>query len=100
VNGERKIIWAPRAIKQFSTAIEYIRKESDQNADLVKEKILAKISYLSSRKTTHRKDVYRKNNDGHFHYFELMNYRISYYAGDDDVIILRIRHVSMKPLYY
>ena len=100
VKKEREISWAPKAIKQFNTAIEYIRQDSDQNADSVKEKILAKINKLSDETVTHRADEYKNNNDGRFRYFELLNYRVSYYVNADEVSIVRLRHVSKKPLYY
>ncbi len=97
---ERKITWSPRALKQFSNAIEYIRQESFQNADIVKEKILSKITRLSDINISHRIDPYKNNNDGHFHYFELLSYRISYYDKGNEIIIVRLRHVSMKPINY
>ena len=96
----RTINWAPRAIKQFNLAIAYIREDSVQNAELVKEKILSEIGKLTDTKVTHRTDPYKKNNDGHFHYFELLNYRISYHENKNEVFIVRVRHVSMKPLNY
>lgn len=96
----RKISWAPRAIKQFNVAIEYIRSDSPQNADSVKERILSKIELLAEVNITHRIDPYRNNNDGHFHYFVLLSYRISYYQDEHEIIIVRVRHVKMKPLNY
>ena len=96
----RKITWAPKAIKQFNAAIEYIRSDSPQNADSVKERILSKIERLADVNITHRIDPYKNNNDGHFHYFELLSYRISYYENEHEIIIARVRHVSMKPLNY
>ncbi|MCD6011972.1 MAG: plasmid stabilization protein [Flavipsychrobacter sp.] len=63
-----KITWASRALKQFNDAISYIREDSDQNADSVKEKILSKIGSLAEAPVVHRKDEYKRNNDGRFHY--------------------------------
>jgi plasmid stabilization system protein ParE len=100
VSSPRKITWSPRALKQFSAAIQYIRQESFQNAESVKERILSKIGRLSDANVTHRKDPYKNNNDGHFHYFELLSYRISYYENENEIIIVRLRHVSKKPLNY
>lgn len=45
---ERKVTWTKQATHQFNKCIEYIRQESDQNADKVKEKILDKINELSN----------------------------------------------------
>ena len=96
----REVIWAPRALKQFNDAIKFIRKDSNQNADVVKEKILSKVDELTTTKAIRRKDPYKKNNDGHFHYFEIAKYRISYYDNGKDIFIVRVRHTSMKQLYY
>jgi plasmid stabilization system protein ParE len=98
--NDRKISWSPRATKQFNAAIAFIRQDSYQNADLVKEKIISKISSLKRNTVTHRKDSYRKNNDGHFYYFEIVNYPVSYYDNGNEIIIVRVRHVSMKPMKY
>lgn len=61
-----KVTWTKRAARQFNAAIEYIRQDSDQNADKVKEKILIKINELSDRIAVHRKDPYKKNNYGNY----------------------------------
>jgi plasmid stabilization system protein ParE len=97
---KRKVTWSKRATRQFNAVIEYIRKDSDQNADKVKEKILAKINELAEDKTVHRKDPYKKNNDGNFLYFEILKYRIVYYAELKEVFIIRVRHTGMEPKSY
>jgi plasmid stabilization system protein ParE len=97
---KRKVTWTKKAIVQFNAAIKHIRKDSDQNADKVKEKILSKIDQLSNDRITHRKDPYKKNNDGNYFYFEILKYRIVYYAQPKEVAIIRIRHTSMEPKKY
>ena len=97
---ERKVTWTKQATHQFNKCIEYIRQESDQNADKVKEKILDKISELSNDRVIHRKDPYKKNNNGCYLYFEILKYRIVYYAKPKEVLIIRIRHTSMEPKQY
>jgi plasmid stabilization system protein ParE len=98
--AKRKVTWTKRATRQFNAAIEYIRQDSQQNADKVKEKILVKINALADDKTVHRKDPYKKNNDGNYLYFEILKYRVVYYAGPYEVFIIRIRHTSMEPKQY
>lgn len=98
--AKRKVTWTKRATRQFNAVIEYIRKDSDQNADKVKEKILAKINKLADEKIVHRKDPYKKNNDGNYLYFEILKYRIVYYAEPKEVFIIRVRHTSMEPKSY
>jgi plasmid stabilization system protein ParE len=93
--GKRKITWTKRAISQLNSAIEYIRQDSPQNADSVKQRILEKVSELADDKIVHGKDPYKKNNDGNYLYFEILKYRIVYYAGPKEVFIIRLRHTSM-----
>lgn len=98
--AKRKVIWTKRATLQFNAAIVSIRKDSDQNADKVKGKILDRINDLSVDIAVHRKDPYKKNNDGNYLYFEILKYRIAYYAEPKKVFIIRIRHTSKEPKSY
>ena len=98
--GKRKVTWGKLAAREFNAAIKYIRKDSEQNADNVKEIILTKINGLADNRVVHRKNPYKKNNDGKFLYFETLRYRIVYYAETDEVIIIRIRHTKMEPKKY
>ncbi len=97
---KRKITWTRQAFKQFNAAIKFIRKDSEQNADKVKEALLDKIYELSDDRIIHRKDPYKKNNDGSYLYFELIHYRIVYYKTPREVFIIRIRHTNMEPKKY
>jgi plasmid stabilization system protein ParE len=96
----RKISWDKQATVQLSKAISYIRKDSPQNADKVKKEILEKISELPEAPEIHPPDKYKINNTGNFRAFDLHRYRISYLVKDNEIIIARIRHTSMKPLPY
>ncbi|MEP7237292.1 MAG: type II toxin-antitoxin system RelE/ParE family toxin [Ferruginibacter sp.] len=98
--AKRKITWGKLAAREFNAAIKYIRKDSEQNADNVKEVILTKINGLTDNRVAHRKDPYKKNNDGKFLYFEILRYRIVYYATAAEVIIIRIRHTKREPKKY
>ncbi len=98
--GERKISWTKIATRQFNAAIKYIRKDSAMQADSVKVKILDKINKLSDDTSTHRQDPYKKNNDGNYLYFEILHYRITYYAAAKEVFIIRVRHSKMEPKIY
>lgn len=98
--SKRKVIWAKRASRQFNAAIEYIRQDSEQNADKVKDRLLSKINELADDKMVHRIDPYKKNNDGNYLYFEILKYRIVYYTEPKEVFIIRIRHTGMEPKQY
>ena len=98
--AKRKVTWTKRATRQMNAVIEYIRQESDKNADTVKLKILNKVSEISDDTVIHRKDPYKKNNDGNYLYVEIVKYRIVYYATPEEIFIIRLRHTSMEPKKY
>jgi plasmid stabilization system protein ParE len=98
--SKRKITWGKRATLELNAAIKYIRQDSEQNAEKVKARILNKINELSDASVVHRKDPYKKNNDGNYLYFELLRYRVMYYATPGEVFIIRIRHTKMEPKKY
>jgi hypothetical protein len=58
--GKREVTWGKRAAREFNAAIKYIRKDSEQNADKVKEVMLNKINALADDRVVHRKDPYKK----------------------------------------
>ena len=97
---KRKIIWTKLAVRQLNAAIKFIRKSSEQNADSVKERIFAKVDELANEKVVHRKDSYKKDNDGNYLYFEILKYRIVYYRQVNEVFIIRLRHVNKEPKKY
>jgi plasmid stabilization system protein ParE len=98
--SKREIIWTKTSVRQFAVAIEYVRKESDQRAQIVRRKILEKISQLSDPIVSHRADPLKKNNVGRYLFFQVLKFRIVYYSGDKKVYIVRIRHTSMEPRKY
>jgi len=73
-----KIIWDKQALHYFRDAIQYIRRDSPQNADKVKMDILEKINELSQLPEIHNPDKYKINNNGNYRAFELHRFRIAY----------------------
>lgn len=96
----KSITWDKQAIDYFSEAIRYIRKDSPQNANKVRQQILKKIKLLASQPEIHAPDKYKLNNTGHYRAFEVYRFRISYLIKEDEIVITRIRHSRQKPLYY
>ena len=84
----------------FKEAIRYIRKDSDQNAEKVKDEILVKIRELSTRPEIHPPDKYKQDNNGDYRAFELHRYRITYRVKEDEIVIVRVRHSSQEPQEY
>ncbi len=96
----RAITWAKTALQQFKAAIEYISEDSLQNAQKVNADILEKIVKLSEYPEMYPPDKYKLNNDGNYRAFECQRLRIAYYAGNNEIRILRVRHTHREPLNY
>jgi addiction module RelE/StbE family toxin len=100
VKVDQKIIFDNDAKQQLRKAIEYIRKDSVQNAEKVKNAIINSIKELSKNPEMHPLDKYRLNNDGNFRAYEIYKYRITYHLSAKQIRIIRIRHTKMNPLTY
>jgi plasmid stabilization system protein ParE len=98
--AERSVSWDKTALQQFIAAIEYIAKDSLQNAEKVHSEIIQKIELLPARPEIYPPDKYKMYNDGSFRAFELHRLRVAYYIDVDIIRILRIRHTSLEPLPY
>ena len=96
----RTISWDSVALKQFAVAIEYIAKDSIQNAEKVQLEILRKIGEIPSNPEMFMADKYRVNNNGLYRAFEPHHLRITYYIASEKIRILRIRHTSRAPKTY
>jgi plasmid stabilization system protein ParE len=96
----REIRWDKDALKQFNSAITYIRNDSPTNADKVKREFLSKIVGLGKNAEIHALDKYKKDNTGNYRAFELHRYRVSFKVNLSNVIITRVKHTSQEPKLY
>jgi len=96
----KTISWDKVALKQFVSAIEYIARDSSQNAEKVHSEIIEKIEALPSNPEMFPPDKYKSDNDGHYRAFELRHFRIAYYISPEKIRILRVRHTSREPKAY
>ncbi len=97
---KRKVEIEHTAKLQLKKAYEYIRKDSFQNAEKVKVKILQSIKALALYPERHPPDKFCMDNDGNFRAYEIYRYRITYYVTDDKIIVVRVRHTKMNPFVY
>jgi plasmid stabilization system protein ParE len=95
-----RIIWDKQALENIANAIEWISKESIQQAENVENAILEKIEELLDHPEKHPLDRFKMYNEGSFRAFETHSYRISYKFNDQEIRILRIRHVRLSPEIY
>lgn len=92
--------WSRTAALQLQKAYNFIKKDSVQNAEKVRERIISKTEELIQLPERYPLDKYKINNKGQYRAFELYHYRISYKIMKDTVLIVRMRHTSMSPLEY
>jgi plasmid stabilization system protein ParE len=81
-------------------AFEYIKRDSLQNAEKVRNAISLSAGEIGRNPEIHPPDKYKQANDGNYRAYELYNYRISYHVGKEMITIIRVRHTSMNPLSY
>lgn len=98
--SKRKITWDKHALNYFRESIQYIRKDSPQNADMVKKEVLEKINELSKQPEIHNPDKYKPGNNGSYRAFELHRLRVGYLVKEDEIIIARVRNTNQEPLDY
>jgi plasmid stabilization system protein ParE len=100
VRKSRTVIIDNAAKLQLRFAYEYILKDSPQNAEKFRSKILTSIKELIENPEKYPPDKYKINNDGSFRAYEIYKYRITYQVSEDQILVIRIRHTKMNPLEY
>lgn len=95
-----KVVIDNVAKQQLKKAYNYIRKDSLQNAEKIKARILASIKELIKNPEKNAPDKYCIDNDKSYRAYEIYNYRITYHISDSEIRIVRVRHTKMNPLNY
>jgi plasmid stabilization system protein ParE len=98
--ADKKLRWDKMALQQFNKAIEYISKDSIQNAEKVRIDILEKVENLQAHPERYAPDKYKLDNDGSYKAFELYHLRIVYHVSSEEIRILRLRSTFQEPLNY
>jgi plasmid stabilization system protein ParE len=94
------VVWNIRASIYFRKAYEYIMDESYTNAEKVRNGIVKVIDNLPANPGKYLLDKFKKNNQGNYRAFEKYSYRIAYKHTDNEVRIIRMRHVKQEPKEY
>lgn len=97
---KRSVIIDVIAQQTFTKAINYIRKDSFENAEKVKNSILNSLSGLLENPEKYPPDKYRVGNDGSYRAFEMYKFRITYHISSTEIRVLRIRNTRMNPIIY
>ncbi len=98
--SKKKVVWDELARAALKVTYNHIRQDSVQQAEKVKQEIIATSRKLSDHPEMYPPDKYRKDKDVRFRSFEKYNYRISYFIAGDAIRVLRLRHVKQEPKEY
>ena len=94
------VVWDKPAYISFQIAYNYIRENSVSNADRFREEILTITENLPGNPQKYPPDKFKKSNAGDYRAFEKFSYRIAYKITEQEIIILRVRHVKQEPKDY
>jgi plasmid stabilization system protein ParE len=95
-----EVAWDTLAYAALQRAYNHIKKDSLVSAERVRSEILKAINKLPEHPEKHPRDKFKKSNDGNYRAFEKYSYRVSYKLTEQQIIILRVRHVKQEPLEY
>jgi len=97
---KKRVVWDELARTALKEAYNHIKSDSLQQAEKVKQEIIATSQKLSDYPEMYPPDKYRKDKDARFRAFEKYSYRISYFIAEDVIRVLRFRHVKQEPQEY
>lgn len=99
--GEKlTVVWNKVAEVSLRKAYQRIKEDSPQNAEKVREEVLAATRKLSDHPEIYPPDKFKSQNPGNYRAFEKYSYRIAYRHTEKEVRILRVRHVKQEPKGY
>lgn len=99
-NNKLIVIWDKVAKTQLKKAYNRIKEESLQGAETVKNGILESVGKIPEHPQKYPPDKLKKDNPGNYRAFEIFNYRIAYKITEENIQVLRVRHVKREPLSY
>ena len=92
-----KVIWSLRALKQFKVIYDYIKNESPQGAETVRNAIIDTTDKLPINPLIFEADRFKLNNDKSYRAFTEFNIRVTYRINLKSVSIIKVIHTSQKP---
>ena len=96
----RIIKWDEEAKLYLQKTVAYIKKESVQNAETVKQRILKTIREIPLNPERYPADKFKRNNNRNYRAFAIYHLRIAYKIETDAIKIIRIRSTRQEPLGY
>jgi plasmid stabilization system protein ParE len=97
---EIKIVWDSEASESFRNQLNHIKEDSTLAAEKVRQDILVTVSKLSMHPEMFPPDRFKNHNSGKYRAFEKHSLRIAYLITENQVRILRVRHIKQEPEFY
>lgn len=94
------VVWDIPAYASLQTAYNHIKEDSLVDAERVREEILKITRGLPDHPEKYPPDKFKKANSGNYRAFERYSYRVAYKITEQEIIILRVRHVKQEPKEY
>lgn len=94
---ERKIVWNSAPFEAICEALKRISGESIQGAETVEVGIDKKLQQARINPFRFPPDKFKIGNTGNFRCIVSHSYRITYKVNENEIRVLRIRHVKQKP---
>lgn len=91
------VVWNKAAEVTLKKAYQRIKEDSLQNAEKVRDEILAETRKLANHPEMYPPDKFKNQNPGNYRAFEKHSYRVAYKHTEKEIRILRIRHVKQEP---
>lgn len=100
VKKSKRVVWDKPAYTSLEKAYNHIKQDSLTNAEKVRTGIIKITRSLSGRPEKYPPDKFKTDNRGNYRAFEKYSYRVAYKITEEEIIILRIRHVKQEPKEY
>lgn len=97
---ERRLVWNKRPATVLRKALKRISEDSYSQAERVEAVILKNLNQARNNPEQYPPDKFKKENSGHFRAFETHSYRVAYRYNENEVRVLRIRHIKQEPKSY
>lgn len=94
------VVWNKEAEASLQREYKRIKEESPKNAEKVRDEILAETRKLAIHPEMYPPDKFKDQNPGNYRAFEKYSYRVAYRHTENEIRILRVRHVKQEPKTY
>lgn len=89
--------YRPSARLELFALVQWIARESPQNAALVLDRVVARVESLDTMPGRFPRALSKSKTDREVRYFVESSVRVEYLVGRSTVSVVRVRHAAMNP---